>query len=519
MSPAFNPFSAELLDFSAVVKRSGDVMLGDFQVADTVGAIKTADHAMRFQSNIVSTGGARDNFVFHSTDYTDDSGDFMRWENGPGGDHNTYLRVDTNGVLYLTSYPGFSDGVVISNTSNYTNLTILNSAASGTGRGLSVALDNQFNISSDLTGIDVNITGDTTFIGNVGVKSVVRADNWLVTFGTTGAYYGEISQGNANIYNAFGPATGYLGNGFYMDLRGASIRARFLNFVTDEGEKYLVFSNGASVQYGPTVTGFGYNSVGENLLTYSEDMGGTGWVNAGWTVATDYENNPFYNVPNADRLTDAAGSALISNTMPTLAASKTITTSCWFKKTAGSTITVELTTSDGSEGSGGQNLIPSDDRWQLLTFTHTFTPAATGTLKLEIRSSAAVTSYDIRWFGWNVSETPSLIGYTPTLTVPIAASLRTYAREQLFVWTPDAASSLIVREGGVQGGANLAEIQNAAGAVQIDIDSNFDLNLPAHFVTAKYNSGDGSLGVTAGPYTAITSITVKDGIVTALTGS
>jgi type 1 fimbria pilin len=36
---------------------------------------------------------------------------------------------------------------------------------------------------------------------------------------------------------------------------------------------------------------------------------------------------------------------------------------------------------------------------------------------------------------------------------------------------------------------------------------------------AKYKSSDGSAGVSAGPFTAITGITVKDGLITALTGS
>lgn len=39
------------------------------------------------------------------------------------------------------------------------------------------------------------------------------------------------------------------------------------------------------------------------------------------------------------------------------------------------------------------------------------------------------------------------------------------------------------------------------------------------FMQAKYKSGDGTSGVTAGPFTTITAITVKDGIVTSLTGS
>ena len=38
-------------------------------------------------------------------------------------------------------------------------------------------------------------------------------------------------------------------------------------------------------------------------------------------------------------------------------------------------------------------------------------------------------------------------------------------------------------------------------------------------VRAKFQSSDGTAGATAGPFTVITSITVKDGIVTALTGS
>jgi len=38
-------------------------------------------------------------------------------------------------------------------------------------------------------------------------------------------------------------------------------------------------------------------------------------------------------------------------------------------------------------------------------------------------------------------------------------------------------------------------------------------------IRSKYQSSDASAGVTAGPFTVITSITVKDGIVTALTGS
>ena len=47
----------------------------------------------------------------------------------------------------------------------------------------------------------------------------------------------------------------------------------------------------------------------------------------------------------------------------------------------------------------------------------------------------------------------------------------------------------------------------------------------AHFTAAGYikgggfQSSDGSVGVTAGPYTVITSITVKNGIITAITGS
>lgn len=45
------------------------------------------------------------------------------------------------------------------------------------------------------------------------------------------------------------------------------------------------------------------------------------------------------------------------------------------------------------------------------------------------------------------------------------------------------------------------------------------ISLPDGTVRAAFKSADDSAGVTAGPFTAITGITVKDGIVTALTGS
>lgn len=38
-------------------------------------------------------------------------------------------------------------------------------------------------------------------------------------------------------------------------------------------------------------------------------------------------------------------------------------------------------------------------------------------------------------------------------------------------------------------------------------------------VESAYTSSDGSAGVSAGPFTTITAITVKDGLVTAITGS
>jgi len=50
--------------------------------------------------------------------------------------------------------------------------------------------------------------------------------------------------------------------------------------------------------------------------------------------------------------------------------------------------------------------------------------------------------------------------------------------------------------------------------------TNFDLYTFDNPVKAAgYQSSDGTAGATAGPYTTITSITVKNGLVTALSGS
>lgn len=55
---------------------------------------------------------------------------------------------------------------------------------------------------------------------------------------------------------------------------------------------------------------------------------------------------------------------------------------------------------------------------------------------------------------------------------------------------------------------------NVNGVARMTIDKTGNMNL----VSGNYQAG-GVSGVTAGPFTVITSITVKNGIVTALTGS
>lgn len=84
---------------------------------------------------------------------------------------------------------------------------------------------------------------------------------------------------------------------------------------------------------------------------------------------------------------------------------------------------------------------------------------------------------------------------------------------QFTKYTPGAANyERIV----FQWNSNIAEIGTEAGgtgtlrAVKI---------IGASLQAASYKSNDGSAGVSAGPFTAITSITVKNGIVTALTGT
>ena len=58
-----------------------------------------------------------------------------------------------------------------------------------------------------------------------------------------------------------------------------------------------------------------------------------------------------------------------------------------------------------------------------------------------------------------------------------------------------------------------------APAVAMTIPTTGTLDITATSVQSAYKSSDGSSGVTAGPFTTITSITVKNGIVTALSGA
>jgi hypothetical protein len=46
-----------------------------------------------------------------------------------------------------------------------------------------------------------------------------------------------------------------------------------------------------------------------------------------------------------------------------------------------------------------------------------------------------------------------------------------------------------------------------------------DITFGGVLAPTGYKSSDGSAGVSAGPFTAITSITVKNGLITAITGT
>lgn len=59
--------------------------------------------------------------------------------------------------------------------------------------------------------------------------------------------------------------------------------------------------------------------------------------------------------------------------------------------------------------------------------------------------------------------------------------------------------------------ANVVGVSSSTGVTKIDFGT--------IALEGKFNSSDGSAGVTAGPFTVITAITVKDGIITAITGS
>lgn len=56
----------------------------------------------------------------------------------------------------------------------------------------------------------------------------------------------------------------------------------------------------------------------------------------------------------------------------------------------------------------------------------------------------------------------------------------------------------------------------SAGVVGVSTGAN---NTTTGTIQGKHNSSDGTAGATAGPFTVITAITVKDGLVTSLTGS